>query len=279
MAHAPHAGDGGDSMNNTDTGQAVGGASRARVLRTAGLLAVAVLFVLAAAAIVPGAARAATYNTWTKQTSGTTSTLYSIYFTDANNGWLVGAAGVTRHTTNGGTTWTSADLGRRRTTLQSVSFTDANNGWSVGSGGVDLPHHQRRHDLDRADLGHHHDPVRRLLHRRQHGWVVGSGGVIRHTTNGGTTWTRRRRDDHEPVRRLLRQRQQRLGRGQPAASSATPRTAAPPGPHRRRGSRPRPCTASASPTRTTAGSWAAGGAIRHTTNGGTAWATQRPASA
>ena len=187
-AHAPHAVDGGDSMNNKGIGSDGQQRSRARVSRTAGLLAVAVLFVLAAAAIVPGAARAATYNTWTKQTSGATQTLYSIDFIDANNGWLVGAAGVTRHTTNGGTTWTAQTSGVT-TTLQSVYFTDANNGWSVGTGGV-VRHTTNGGTTWTAQTSGVTTTLYGVYFTDANtGWIAGAGGVIRHTINGGTTWT------------------------------------------------------------------------------------------
>ena len=54
----------------------------------------------------------------------------------------------------------------------------------------DPPHRQRRHDVDGADVGHDADPVRRRVRgRRATAGPSGAGGTIRHTTNGGTTWT------------------------------------------------------------------------------------------
>ena len=162
---------------------------RARVWRAAYLSALALFLVLtAAAAISPGAARAATYNTWTKQTSGTTSTLYGINFINASNGWLVGAAGTTRYTTNGGTTWTAQTSGVT-TTLQGVYFTDANNGWSVGTGGV-IRHTTNGGTTWTAQTSNTTQTLYGVYFTSAtSGWLVGGGGVILHTTNGGTTWT------------------------------------------------------------------------------------------
>jgi photosystem II stability/assembly factor-like uncharacterized protein len=39
---------------------------------------------------------------WVHQWSGTSNTLFSVYFTDNNNGWIVGGGGTILHTTNGG---------------------------------------------------------------------------------------------------------------------------------------------------------------------------------
>ena len=83
----------------------------------------------------PGSARAATYNTWTKQTSGVTGTLYGMCFTDANNGWLVGNGGVIRHTTNGGTTWT-AQTSNTTQNLQRRLLHQLQEGWAVGNDGT-----------------------------------------------------------------------------------------------------------------------------------------------
>jgi hypothetical protein len=40
--------------------------------------------------------------TWTEQTSGATNIFYSVFFTDTNNGWVVGVGGTILRTTNGG---------------------------------------------------------------------------------------------------------------------------------------------------------------------------------
>jgi len=49
-------------------------------------------------------------STWSSLVSGTDQTLYSVCFTNNNNGYAVGWYGVILNTTNGGTTWTLQPL-------------------------------------------------------------------------------------------------------------------------------------------------------------------------
>ena len=48
---------------------------------------------------------------WIQQTSGVTSPLYDIEFINKNTGWSCGEGGIILKTTNGGTNWTSYDMG------------------------------------------------------------------------------------------------------------------------------------------------------------------------
>ncbi len=75
---------------------------------------------------------------WALQTSGTGNNLFSIHFTDMNNGWAVGANNTILHTTNGGTTWLPvAGPGGvpAGNSYLGVRFIDSNTGW-VGGGRV-----------------------------------------------------------------------------------------------------------------------------------------------
>ena len=73
--------------------------------------------------------------TWSPVTSGTTSTLRSVYFTSPTNGWAVGDSGVV--VKYDGTYWSAVSSGTKNT-LNSVSFSDENNGWAVGAAGTIL---------------------------------------------------------------------------------------------------------------------------------------------
>jgi hypothetical protein len=75
--------------------------------------------------------------TWTKQSSGTTASLYGVSFTDPNTGTVVGPEGVILRTTNGGGTWTRQP-NRAGSNLNDVHFTNATTGIAVGSGGTIL---------------------------------------------------------------------------------------------------------------------------------------------
>lgn len=90
--------------------------------------------------------------TWTAQTSGVTTRLNAVCFTDAEHGFAVGAGGVIVSTADGEiwtpqTSGTTVDLG-------SVTFVTDDEGWSVG----------------------------------KPGWTPAPTGVLLHTTDGGEHW-------------------------------------------------------------------------------------------
>jgi len=68
---------------------------------------------------------------WTRQESGTTYTLNSVSFVDANTGTAVGGHGTILRTTDGGDTWTQQESGTTAI-LYGVSFADADRGIAVG---------------------------------------------------------------------------------------------------------------------------------------------------
>ena len=59
--------------------------------------------------------------------------MFSIYFTNSNTGWAVGA-GIILKTTDGGTNWNPQITGTSYQ-LYSVHFSDSNFGWAVGYDG------------------------------------------------------------------------------------------------------------------------------------------------
>jgi photosystem II stability/assembly factor-like uncharacterized protein len=76
--------------------------------------------------------------TWAALSTGITDDLFSVYFTDANNGYAVGGAispqfheGIILKTTDGGVTWNSITSDTANP-LRSVYFTDAAIGYAVG---------------------------------------------------------------------------------------------------------------------------------------------------
>ncbi|OGU77133.1 MAG: hypothetical protein A2W11_11300 [Ignavibacteria bacterium RBG_16_35_7] len=74
---------------------------------------------------------------WYSQTSGTTSRLSGVSFTDANNGTAVGEGGTILRTINGGMNWIPQTSGTSWW-LHGVSFTDPDNGTAVGDLGTIL---------------------------------------------------------------------------------------------------------------------------------------------
>jgi len=74
---------------------------------------------------------------WTTIDTDAEEDLNDLYFTDPNNGIIVGDMGVIIKTTNAGLDWSPITSGTAEY-LYSVCFTDANNGWTVGNNGTIL---------------------------------------------------------------------------------------------------------------------------------------------
>ncbi len=65
---------------------------------------------------------------WQKQSANTLAWLKTVYFVDANTGWIGGSKGTLLKTTDGGTTWKKVATASRDN-LREIYFTDKNNGW------------------------------------------------------------------------------------------------------------------------------------------------------
>jgi len=88
---------------------------------------------------------------WTSQTSEVTQTLVGVDFITVLAGWAVGGGGILLKTTDGGQTWTNlTSLSGTTHAINGVDFVDSSNGCFVGG--------------------------------------TGSTGIIRYSTNGGSTW-------------------------------------------------------------------------------------------
>ena len=70
---------------------------------------------------------------WVKQYGGTTENLNTVYFTEKNNGFIVGDNGTLLRTVDGGQSW-EIQTSRTTNNLNSISFIDSKNGFIVGSG-------------------------------------------------------------------------------------------------------------------------------------------------
>ncbi len=92
------------------------------------------------------------FSQWTSQTSGVTSSLFSVFFIDGLTGWAVGDNGVIVNTTDGGNSW-SEQVSGTTNYFTSVFFTSGSDGWAVGGN-----------------------------------FTPNNVGMVYHTTDGGTTW-------------------------------------------------------------------------------------------
>jgi photosystem II stability/assembly factor-like uncharacterized protein len=122
---------------------------------------------------------------WTRTfTFWTNETLFSLYFTDANNSHAGGSTSNLRRTTNTGSTWTSKTLGSNPFQTRSIQFVNSNTGWAVGT-----PYIAKTSDGG-VNWGTQNNPVSVDLHSvyfidENTGWIVGAQGTILKTVNAG----------------------------------------------------------------------------------------------
>ncbi|HEY2015263.1 MAG TPA: YCF48-related protein [Bryobacteraceae bacterium] len=125
--------------------------------------------------------------TWTKQKTGTTQTLETIFFLDANHGWTVGWSGTILRTVDGGQTWEKIRADAATWSLTSVYFRDAQNGWMVGFAGQIL----RSRDGG-ATWQLQTSPIKSWLtavafDSANRGWISYDDGLLV-SEDGGETW-------------------------------------------------------------------------------------------
>lgn len=125
---------------------------------------------------------------WFQQASGTNYPLYGVFFTDSNNGTVVGKNGKILRTTNGGITWMTQTSGTIYY-LSSVFFTDSNNGIAVGELGTILRTTDGGANWILQSSGTTEWLSDVYFSDANNGTAVGIGGTILRTTDGGMSWT------------------------------------------------------------------------------------------
>ncbi len=129
--------------------------------------------------------------TWRQLPVNAVPTLRRIRMFDSKFGWAVGAAsplhpaGVYR-TEDGGRGW-AAIGGLRPTGWETADFRDAVSGLIAGPGGVGLVG-MNRFQLASAPLNEHQRVRQVRLAEGNQAWLVGDGGLVLHSRNGGATW-------------------------------------------------------------------------------------------
>lgn len=140
--------------------------------------------------------------TWDIVKVPTDRALYNIRFADAQNGWICGQAGVILNTKDAGKTWTEQKsnteqylfalypaspthvyaVGDKSTLLETR---DGGANWEVRK--VSQGNENVSEDIALAIQ----DPIFYDIEfaDEQNGWIVGEFGTIRHTADGGQTWT------------------------------------------------------------------------------------------
>ncbi len=127
---------------------------------------------------------------WEAQSSGVDKQLRSVFFLNENLGWCVGLSETVLKTTNGGNDWEILDTDGSQH-YSEVIFLDENNGWLAGSSG--------NYGVIKNTTDGGTSWTRSLLPTSQmksihfadanFGCAVGSGGKIFRTTDGGSSWS------------------------------------------------------------------------------------------
>jgi len=128
------------------------------------------------------------FSQWTTLTSGTTNYLTSVYFTDANTGYVVGDSGTILKTFNAGTKWSIISSGTKNY-LGSVFFTNSDTGYVVGAGGIILRTIDAGKTWTLQSSGTDNNLVSVFFTDASTGYAVGDSGTILKTINAGATWT------------------------------------------------------------------------------------------
>jgi photosystem II stability/assembly factor-like uncharacterized protein len=164
--------------------------------------------------------------TWAVQKSNTTKALFSVSFVDQNHGWACGDESTWLWTNNGGETWNAERMEVSQVGLSEetslavpdiiyygVQFIDPQNGWMIGEFG------NIRHTADGGKTwdSQHEVLLDQLVAKGgnkdvmtlgaffrvrftdpQNGIIVGAGGAIATTDDGGKTWTWVSREGDKP---------------------------------------------------------------------------------
>ncbi len=112
----------------------------------------------------------------------------SVFFTNADTGFIVGDAGIILKTTDAGISWDSITSGTDKY-LNCVYFSDANNGTIVGNNGTILKttNGGTNWTPQTSEITLHLMGV--FFTDANNGTIVGESGSIFRTTDNGTTWT------------------------------------------------------------------------------------------
>jgi len=134
-------------------------------------------------------------NSWTFQTIGS-GFFTDVYFSDANNGWLVGGGGsspfpgIVYHTSDGGMNWTPqtipASINR---ILEAVFFVNSTTGWAVGRDGQIISTTNGGMTWTQQTSGTTSTLNNVFFTSPTEGWVVTNTGEVLQTSNGGANWS------------------------------------------------------------------------------------------
>ncbi len=126
--------------------------------------------------------------TWIWSHTGVTNKTYwrTIFFTDANHGW-VGGYNVIAYTTNGGTSW-SQWYSSEANYIEDLYFINSTTGWAVGYNGKIYKTTDGGVSWNPQTTGKTANFSQVHFADANNGIAVGQSGTIVYTSNGGTSW-------------------------------------------------------------------------------------------
>ena len=138
---------------------------------------------------------------WAHRDHFTSDDLVQIYFTDAENGWLLCQRSIymggnypvsyLRRTTDGGQTWEQVEFeraGRERVTH--ILFSKGGSARAFGEGGIFYTLQPDKKTWKKSNSAVHFVLLNGAFSDDRTGAIVGSGGTIIFTEDGGQTWDR-----------------------------------------------------------------------------------------
>lgn len=124
---------------------------------------------------------------WTQLVSGSIGELRSVYFRDAQTGYIAGSDSFIIKTSNGGINWSFKYTGSTDT-LRSIFFTDDTTGYAAGAQGTILKTVDAGDSWSAQVSGNM--SLLRSVHFPSHdvGYIAGGNGTILKTTDAGANW-------------------------------------------------------------------------------------------
>ena len=116
-------------------------------------------------------------------------TYYSIFFSDKNNGWIIGYNGTIKNTKNGGNTWQTRQSGVS-SNLWDVNFVDNIHGWICGANNTIL----KTSDGGKSWIDISPSSSENKIYvsiefiDENNGWISNNYGEILQTIDGGLNW-------------------------------------------------------------------------------------------
>jgi photosystem II stability/assembly factor-like uncharacterized protein len=137
---------------------------------------------------------------WVRVESGTLAWLRSIYFVDANNGWIAGSGGTLLFSKNSGKSWKRAKK-FTNDDLRDVHFLDEKHGWLLCDRGSSAgTNNATSYFLRTSDGGENWEPIylndfvgrltRFFFSHDGYGFAVGEGGALWMMADDRKTWKR-----------------------------------------------------------------------------------------